>query len=534
MRLHVRFPLGLGRTVYGVIDVRYPEEVLLYRRQFVVGPCFLDSFPSWKRLRIGARFCLTAHPDLSTCQVSEGDRSITLLGYILDPDHWQLDDEQILRSLLHELAAGRLVPALSRLGGRWVIIADSPGETLVFNDAFGLRQVYYTESADERWCAAQPGLLAALLGLGVDDRALGALGHCANMEFWWPGPRTLYRGIARLIANTSLDLRTGRVQRYWPDEPCQPRSLDDAVETCCSVTQGLWRAAHRRFPLAQAITAGWDSRLSLAASRAISPDVMYFSARFWGMPDDHPDLTVPARLLPGLGLSHHIIRCPDVMHPVLERLYMRNAPPAHYAYGGVAQGMYDYGLGDCMLVKSNLSGVLKTSRFLPPFFSGPVRADDLLGMTWLKPKPSCFMQSRFMLDSIDEWLATTTPHLMGFDVSEVFYCEEMIGTWQGASQHEWEIVMDTFDPVNCRSLTACFLSVPRKLRSPYPNNLIHRTAIERMWPEVLATPVNPVKRVPRLARIRQLVAASRPYRRLRGHKTALRTVVRPTRVGDPE
>ncbi len=500
------------------VDARYPEEALLYRRQFVVGPRFLDSFPSWKRLRIGARFCLTAHPDLSTCQVSEGNRSITLLGYILDPDHWQLDDEQILRSLLHELAAGRLTPALSRLGGRWVIVADSPGETLVFNDAFGLRHVYYTEGTGERWCAAQPGLLAALLGLGVDDRALGALGHCANMEFWWPGPRTLYRHVTRLIANTSLDLRTGQVRRYWPDAPYQPHSLADAVEACCAVTQGLWRAAHRRFPLAQAITAGWDSRLSLAASRAIAPDVMYFSTRHWDMSDDHPDLVVPARLLLELGLNHHIIRCPDVMHPVFERLYMRNTPAAHYAYGGIAQGMYDYGLGDRVCVKSNIANMLKARSLLPPSSSGPVRAEALLGLTWLK-------SNRFMLDCVDEWLAATTPHLMGFDVSEIFYLEAKVGGWHAASQHEWEIVMDAFDPVNCRSLMACLLSVPRKLRSPYPNNLIHRTAIERMWPEVLATPVNPVKRVPRLARIRYVVAASRPYRRFRGLKKALRRLV---------
>jgi hypothetical protein len=488
-------------------DRRSLEPALLYRRQFVIGPRFVDGFPAWQRLTIAGRFCVTAHPDLSTCQVSDGQSSITLLGYVLDPEHWKMSDDEILASLLRELATGRLVSALSRLGGRWVIVADTPRETLVFNDAFGMRQVYYTQGTGERWCAAQPGLLAATLGLAADDRALGALGHCASTEFWWPGPRTLYRDVARLTPNHRLDLRTGQVERYWPDEPCRPRSLADAVEACCSVAQGLFRAAHHRFRLAQTITAGWDSRLSLAASRAISPDVMYFSMRYWNMPENHRDIAVPTRLLPTLGLNHHVIRCPDVMDPAFEQLYMRNTSAAHYAYGVIAQGMHDHGLDSFMCVKSNVASIAKAGHVLPLSFAGPVRPENLLRLTWLRP-------SQFMLDSVDEWLTATTPRLMGFDVSELFYWEQRLGSWQAASQHEWELVVDTFDPMNCRSLMALILSVPRHLRES-PTNLIHRTAIERMWPQALAAPINPENLSVRLRRVRRVVAASRPFERLR-------------------
>jgi hypothetical protein len=334
------------------------------------------------------------------------------------------------------------------------------------------------------------------------------------MQFWWPGSRTLYRGVVRLIPNHSLDLRTGRVERYWPDEPCRPRPLAEAVETCCTVAQGMFRAAHRRFALAQTITAGWDSRLSLAASRAVSPDVVYFTTRHWDMPEDYRDLVVPARLLPTLGLKHHVIRCPDTMDPAFERVYMQNAPVAHYSDGVVVQGLNDSGLGNRVCVKSNVANTLKTSFVLPLTFSGPVRADDLLNLTWLKPAAYWRKPNRFMLDSVDEWLSAATPQLMGFDASELFYWEDWIGSWQATSQHEWEIVIDCFDPMNCRSLMALLLSVPRELRGS-PSCLIHRTAIERMWPEALAAPINPERSSTGLARLRQIVARSRPYRRLR-------------------
>ena len=164
--------------------------------------------------------------------------------------------------------------------------------------------------------------------------------------------------------------------------------------------------------------------------------------RYWDMREDHPDLTVPARLLPTLGLNHHIIRCPDAMDPAFERLYMRNAPVAHYAYGVIAQGMHDYGLADRVCVMSNVANILRTHYVLPLSFPGAVRAEDLLGRcTWQIGKTS-----QFMLDSVAEWLAATMPCLMGFDVSEIFYWEDILGSWAAAGKHEWEILLDTFDP----------------------------------------------------------------------------------------
>jgi hypothetical protein len=491
----------------GKVTGRDAGEQLLYRRQFAIGPRFLEELPSWRRLSAGP-YRLTVHPGLPTCQVADGDLSITLLGYMLDPERWQLADEPILRALLPELAEGRLARALSRLGGRWVLVADTPRETLVFNDAFGLRQVHYTVVGDERWCASQPGLLAATLDLPVDARAVGAVGHCANREFWLPGPRTIYGEVFRLTPNHSLELRSGRVERYWPAEPCRPCSLDAAIEAATSAVQGFFRAAHARFALAQTITAGWDSRLSLAASRAISRDVFYVSMRYWNMPSDHADLSVPAALLPALGLEHHVIECPDAMEPAFERLYMQSVIPAHYAYGTIAQGMHDHWPAGRVCVKSNVAETVRRSYVLPQAAApAAVKADEVLRRMSLAP-------SAFLTDSLDEWLRATVPRLNGFDISDLFYWEQRLGAWQAASQHEWDIVVETFDPLNCRGLLEQLLSVPHELRGG-PGYTLHRRTIERMWPEALSAPINPQKSPARpgtVQRLRDLVARLRAAR----------------------
>jgi hypothetical protein len=61
------------------------DDGLIYRRQFAIGPREFQFVPGCVASKIGTRLILTAHPDLLTQQVVDGDRSLTLLGYILDP-----------------------------------------------------------------------------------------------------------------------------------------------------------------------------------------------------------------------------------------------------------------------------------------------------------------------------------------------------------------------------------------------------------------------------------------------------------------
>ena len=81
----------------------FPDDIserLLYRNQFILGPRFAEELPSWKRKRLGSNLFLTAHPDLNLEHIAKGNRSVTLLGYILDPHNPLHSDTDILHSLL--------------------------------------------------------------------------------------------------------------------------------------------------------------------------------------------------------------------------------------------------------------------------------------------------------------------------------------------------------------------------------------------------------------------------------------------------
>src|SRR5262249_404951 len=131
---------------------------LLYRRQFILGPSYVEDLLSWTRVRISDSLKLSAHPDLPVSRITAGNTSITLLGYLLDPAHPDADDDAIVTQLMAALSHrgfDAVLAATDSLGGRWVLIVDDGATVRLFTDPMGLRQVCYTNELwhGETWCA---------------------------------------------------------------------------------------------------------------------------------------------------------------------------------------------------------------------------------------------------------------------------------------------------------------------------------------------------------------------------------------------
>ena len=73
-------------------------ERLLHRSQFVLGPRFVEQFPAWHRFSVGEGrgLCLTVHPELKVHVARLREKTIILLGFILDPHNPQATDSDIV------------------------------------------------------------------------------------------------------------------------------------------------------------------------------------------------------------------------------------------------------------------------------------------------------------------------------------------------------------------------------------------------------------------------------------------------------
>src|SRR5689334_11090957 len=204
------------------------EPTLLYRRQFILGPSFIEALVSWTRIRISDTLRLSTHPDLPVHRASSGNTSITLVGYMLDPVQSDQDDPAIVAELVGALARGgfdAVVAATEPLGGRWLLIVDDGVAVRLFTDPMGFRQVCYTNELwrGEMWCATEPELIARICGLEFDDHAVAGYINSAAYSAWcerpWPGDTTPYREISHLQPNHFLQLGDRASIRFWPTAP---------------------------------------------------------------------------------------------------------------------------------------------------------------------------------------------------------------------------------------------------------------------------------------------------------------------------
>lgn len=472
-------------------------RTLLHSGQFVLGPSTVERLAGWKRLAAGPLLQITAHPGLSLCRRTEGDRALTLIGFVLDPLRPQATDAEILSGLLDEFGSvATLIRATQRLGGRWLLVAQQAERRFLFNDPLGLRQAFYTDPQQRDgalWVMSQPGLMAESLGLTVDPLALDyrdwrlAKGHA---EYMWPGSRGPFREIRHLLPNHYLDLDTGRCHRFWPHSRLHPVSVDDAIDRLAERVPQLLRAAANRGDLVLGLTAGIDSRLLLAAAKSIREQISCVSVRQAWMPADHADLAIPARLSRRLGVRHDLIAVAKSMSGDFREIYARSVFLAHEHYGADVEALVrHYGCAKAVATGSG-SEVGRGARFrIPPFDGRP--SPEFLAMRemgGLHP---------FTIESLREWHAGV-PGDCGIGLLDLFEWELGHGNWLAMTQLEFDIAWrEIFTPFNCRDVLSTLLAAPRRCLRP-PACSIYHAVIERLWPQTLDEPINPHKNQGRL------------------------------------
>jgi len=467
---------------------------LLYCKQFILGPGFIEVMPGWRHLDLGHDLKLSIHPDLEVEQIVHADKKLAVIGNILD----SLAPEKSNRDIISELIDGvdnieALTRATGQYGGRWILILSFGDKKYIFNDAFGLRQIFYSDPniTGALWVVSQPGLAEKFLGLEVDEDAekfLDSYNVRTRTEFRWVAASTAFRGLTHLLPNRYLDLNTGLSHRYWPYAPIGSMSTKDAEVFLEQRMSNLMRAAAARFPLALGITSGIDSRLVMAMSKDISDEIDFITVRQATMPDDHPDITIPEQLCKKLGLKRVVVKAKPSMSADFAKLFKDNVHMATDIYGRDAEAIIDMlhrqkatvtgsggEMGQCYL----------RNRVSKDKYNGPFSAEDLAKMQGHADEPFAIKHFQTWLDEADD----------RYDVKlmDLFYWEHSHGNWLAMTQMQFDIAWrEIFTPYNCRDVLQAFLSVDENDRVR-PRFLLFKNLISRTWPELLDQPINPHK-----------------------------------------
>jgi hypothetical protein len=462
---------------------------LIFRRQFLLGRSALSPADNWQHRTLRHGLVLSAHPELDVCSASSESIALTLIGFATDPFHPEKSSQEIVAALA---AQGRGLHDVLRhsapLSGRWVLVAQEAGGTFLFTDPCGFRQVFF-HHGDPVWCGSQPEIIRRMVSLVRDDDEsllqFVLSPDLAREESAWVGPRTAYKNCYHLLPNHYLDLGTCRQVRFFPDGQLARKPLHEVVEISTAILRGSLDAITRRREILLPITAGWDSRVLLAASRGLGPRIEYYVDRMGVLPEDHQDVRVPMRLAEALGVPFTVKNSNEDLPGWFVTMLGQNVTDARVL--PKTRSIYAKYLTNEHRI--NVNG--NASEICRNFFDKYCEQDG--GTTTIDELAQAleYPGTLFVLRELQAWRdGLESSGLHGFDVLDLLYWEQRLGNWGAQYPAEQDIAIDEFSPFNCRLLITTLLSSHRRERAA-PDYPLYRLLIEGMWPDALSAPINP-------------------------------------------
>jgi asparagine synthase (glutamine-hydrolysing) len=214
-----------------------------------------------------------------------------------------------------------------------VVIDRGRGVTTLFNDRFGMHRVYYHESIDTFYFAAEAkSILAVRPALRKPDlQGLGEFVACGCVF----ENRTLFEGIHVLPPASVWRFRQGRVERkatYFDPTVWERQAPLDADsyyrELRETIARNLPRYFNGREAIALALTGGLDTRLIMAWRRAAHRSLPCYT--FGSMFRQNEDVRMARRVSQLCGQPHEVI---EVGHEFLSRFSDYAERTVHVADG---------------------------------------------------------------------------------------------------------------------------------------------------------------------------------------------------------
>lgn len=473
---------------------------LLYRRQYLITNQSIDTnnYPfmsAWRTtpLKDGTT-CVYSHPDLAFCYTTKEDVEIILLGYIADARHPSSNNQQITDILVENTSFEECLRCVRQYGGRYMLLYKNAHEFQVINDALAMREIYYLFATDKFWIASQPHFIGNFTEIAPrkdkDFNTFFYHPNFSNTDYAMTGNETCFEGVYHLQPNHYLDIAQQKKVRYFPTANLPEIDLEEAVSKLVPMFKGFLQSASQRYDLMIALTGGWDSRLTVAASRDISSKVKYFIHKFPHLTEESPDIFVPQKLAKKLGFNLAVIPISVDKTSAEFQEFEKIAKQNYYLGNNYIHAHYHSykNYENKAVVMTNGSEITRNlyQEQAKPYHK--FTDADLFHISW---QP--VYAYNYIIKQCKNWLNDLRNTVQDCNVSvyDLFFWEQRVGNFGsvGSSRNDMSL-NETISIFSCHSLLTLMLSVNPKYRKKY-TSVLFRRLIEEMWKEMLTEPVNP-------------------------------------------
>jgi hypothetical protein len=468
---------------------------LKFRLQFIASSKKTDDFAHWQYTEIpDENLNIYTHPELQITYTANPfeNTKLIIIGFAIDPNFPDKTNEDILNDLVsRSISFKDLTQKISNLAGRFVFILCMNGYKYVIHDMCGLRTVYYSITNDHIYIASQPLLFKSFFEPIHSDnyKVYTESKHYKNyIEYWLPCGLTLYENINQLMPNHYLNIQENIQVRYWPYKKIEKQDLKEASVKAANFLNNLILSANNRFNLALPLTAGWDSRLLLAASKKYLKNLFIYTLQYRWLVEKSPDIIIPRYIAKKFNLPYNKLDCRKEMNSEFYKIFKSNVDIAHDDYAKITNGMINIFPQNLVTLIGNVSELGRNSFYSEEKQEEVSTSKDLL-FDWPE-----WSEIPFILEYLDNWIKDVrgTCNDTGLDIIDLWYMELFMGGWLTQRILEWDIVHEQFIPYNFRPLIETMLGVPVKYRL-HDKPILYENIMKQLWPELLYWPFNPPK-----------------------------------------
>jgi hypothetical protein len=462
----------------------------LYRNQYLITDrsCHIDPSLGSRGVTVGP-WTVHAVPPLQVVRSGAGGTEAALIGLAVDPLLPTAEPSALLHQIIDGASnAAEAADRAASLTGRFVVILHAKGRTHVFGDACHLRSILWGRLEGRTLIGSSEKLMLTAAGttlqMSEDKLRFRASPLHLRSESAWVGTNAYDNRLQRVLPNHLLEVETGEVCRLPLVLPDEARGEPWLIDVVRQSLKGAMAALAPRFKLVQPVTAGWDSRMLLAASLPVKQSIEYYLFVREGDPGTQADARIARTLQKALDLNFREI----VPNPVTEeflgamsacllfpRALQKSANIQHHASRPDRDRVVN--------VNGNGAEVARCYYGLPRREPSFGTACHLLGYG-----PGDAFVARALRPWYEE--ARQVCRRSGIALADLLYWEQRMGNWGAMMPQEQDIAIEEVSPFNNRRLLLALLGHPARRRCG-PDHPFFAQLIRAMTSEAAAIPINP-------------------------------------------
>lgn len=453
-----------------------------YSRGYLISDRPITVKENWIKKGLFENLYITYDPRLESVFVGDDNCFVLILGVVMDTIDWRMELDLIANKCLTLLLDDKIkmYDYLDELCGRYLICYGDCKNQFILPDATCLRSCFYFENG---------GMAAS--HYGIIGEIIKAQPH-AFMEKYisyrpipWllPGTITPYQGVYSLTANHELNFNTGKIKRFWPRKDHQNLSANEAMEYIAHNVGNQMITLNNYHKLMVQLTKGNDSRISLAASKPIKENVLYYSFFRSDDPNGNEDPNFAAKYSEYLHLNYKCVNLDNSGITEKDFKQLCNVITTnhyhHYIYKTVPSFLKELPK-DRLNIRSSLVEIVREWYW---DIGCKVRDKDHsaeLFCKWAGYPENDNAECRQLFEKY--YSENQYDNIYNYLIPDIFYWEYRQGLWMNGGVMSYDdISFDTYILFNCRKILEYGLSIPRYFKN---NNLVVKSSIQKLWKEV--------------------------------------------------